>query len=181
MKIKSLFLAAALATSSLGCDFSFKKCGFVEDRPYAMVPSRLMAEFIPMNRIDNAHYYLINLNLISYETPDEPLINIGQIDGQVIAGDCPSRYSDGIYEAFGRHIRIGHFNIKNEYQGKGYGQSALKLFFSLFDKIGFLYKLEVNEDNKRAIHIFEKFGFKKVDDVYGCNFDDVYSMIKPKK
>ena len=51
---------------------------------------------------------------------------------------------------------LERFAILKPYQDKGYGQKALS---TLIDVYG-IKKLWVRSDNEKAIHIYEKFGFK---------------------
>lgn len=53
---------------------------------------------------------------------------------------------------------LERFVIFEPYQDKGYGQEVLK---ELIDKYG-IKSLWVRSDNPRAIHVYEKFGFKRV-------------------
>ena len=52
---------------------------------------------------------------------------------------------------------LERFVIFEPYQNKGYGQEALR---ELIDKYG-IESLWVRSDNPRAIHVYEKFGFKR--------------------
>ncbi len=62
-----------------------------------------------------------------------------------------------IYEEF----HIANFAIHPDYQGKGYGQIFLKNLFRLAGNCQYAI-LEVRESNRRAIHIYEKFGFRVI-------------------
>ena len=53
---------------------------------------------------------------------------------------------------------LSRLSIFEPYQNKGYGQEIVKL---LKEKYG-CNNLWVNADNERAIHVYEKLGFRKV-------------------
>jgi hypothetical protein len=163
-------------------EFSFEKYDLIDDRPCALLPTAVVLKFQKDRVFDNAHHFYISINLVSNTAVAEPLTHIGYMSGEVIAGDCPSRYSDGIYEKYGKHVRLAHFDIKEDYQNRGWGQFALKQFFAMFDKLGLPYKLEVSDGNHLARRLFTKFGFAKVEDVEECHFAGVTSlMLKHKK
>ena len=52
---------------------------------------------------------------------------------------------------------LSRFVIYEPYQNKGYGTRILKELMRMY----MLTNLWVNADNDRAIHVYEKFGFKK--------------------
>ncbi len=54
-------------------------------------------------------------------------------------------------------IWIEDIYIKNEYRGKGIGYKILEYIAQKFDNA--VIRLEVEEENKRAVHIYEKCGF----------------------
>lgn len=58
-------------------------------------------------------------------------------------------------------IEIANFNVLNDYQNKGIGTKLIKYLIDEY-KIVENITLEVREDNLKAIHIYEKMGFKKV-------------------
>lgn len=62
-----------------------------------------------------------------------------------------------IYEEF----HIANFAIRPEYQGKKLGSAFLKKILKLSGNC-FYAILEVRENNQRAIHLYEKFGFKTI-------------------
>lgn len=53
---------------------------------------------------------------------------------------------------------LERFVIFEPYQNKGYGQKALSVLILTYD----IKKLWVRSDNEKAIHIYEKFGFKRI-------------------
>jgi len=71
------------------------------------------------------------------------------LDGQVI-GSAEIKYPE---------MTLNNFNILPQYQGKGYGQRAIKQFI---DEFG-ITNLWVSPDNEIAKHIYEKNGFE-IDD-----------------
>ncbi|MBP5407596.1 MAG: ribosomal protein S18-alanine N-acetyltransferase [Bacilli bacterium] len=59
------------------------------------------------------------------------------------------------------HSEIINFYIDKEYQNEGFGQMLLSFVIELVKSTGINnLSLEVRESNKKAIHIYEKFGFK---------------------
>lgn len=67
------------------------------------------------------------------------------LDGQVI-GSAEIKYPD---------MTLNNFNILPQYQGKGYGQKAIKKFIDDFG----ITNLWVSPNNEIAKHIYEKNGF----------------------
>lgn len=53
---------------------------------------------------------------------------------------------------------LSRLAIYEPYQNKGYGQQIIKLLMDKYD----CRNLWVNTENDRAIHVYEKMGFKKV-------------------
>lgn len=54
--------------------------------------------------------------------------------------------------------------VKNQFQGYGVGSMLLKLCIEQCKKDGMAtLRLEVNRENARAIHLYEKLGFKEVE------------------
>ncbi len=58
-------------------------------------------------------------------------------------------------------LEIANFNVLEKYQNKGIGSSLIKYLINKYSNIENI-TLEVKEDNNKAIHIYEKMGFKKV-------------------
>lgn len=53
--------------------------------------------------------------------------------------------------------------VHKDYQNKGVGTALMKALIDIADNWLMLVRVELTvfEDNKRAIHLYEKFGFKK--------------------
>lgn len=82
--------------------------------------------------------------------------NIGLKVGNVEVGKALTRdYQDG-------EVFLTDFEIKPAYRGKGYGSLKLK---ELIDKYG-VNSLSVNPENKIALELYKKFGFKQVGEPY---------------
>ncbi|MBZ4672290.1 MAG: ribosomal-protein-alanine acetyltransferase [Deferribacteraceae bacterium] len=65
-------------------------------------------------------------------------------------------------------IDIANISVKKEYQGCKIGSRLME--FVLNKYIGYMFYLEVREDNMKAIALYEKFGFKSYSmrkDYYG--------------
>jgi ribosomal-protein-alanine N-acetyltransferase len=58
-------------------------------------------------------------------------------------------------------IEIANFNVLDNYQNKGIGTKLIKYLIDNYKNIENI-TLEVRKDNIKAIHIYEKMGFKKV-------------------
>ncbi len=63
-----------------------------------------------------------------------------------------------IYE----RIEIANFNVLDDYQDKHIGTSLINELISKYEGVVANITLEVKSDNIKAIHIYEKMGFKKV-------------------
>lgn len=70
-------------------------------------------------------------------------------------GECMLTHYEKAYDF------LYNFIIYEPFRNQGYGQIAL---LDLINKYNFRY-LNVEEDNKVALHIYKKFGFKKYCDV----------------
>jgi [ribosomal protein S18]-alanine N-acetyltransferase len=62
----------------------------------------------------------------------------------------------------GRRILLHHFGILPEYQGKGLSKILLEESLRYVKKMGSQVKLEVHSTNKKAINLYEKFGFRNL-------------------
>ena len=60
----------------------------------------------------------------------------------------------------GRRIHLHHFGILPEYQGKGLSKILLEGSLRHVKDKGYQVKIEVQKTNKRAIALYEKYGFK---------------------
>jgi len=93
----------------------------------------------------------------AFDNPDRHTLIM--LDGDKIIGTssyCKSRFDD--YKDWGEVISI---YLLPEYMGKGYGKSLLKTAVEELKAMGFeTIFLWVLEENHRARHFYEKFGFK---------------------
>lgn len=64
----------------------------------------------------------------------------------------------------GRRLYLHHFAIDPKFQGAGLSKPLLRESQKIAKAIGLQIKLEVHRDNKRAIHFYEKAGFKPLGD-----------------
>lgn len=60
----------------------------------------------------------------------------------------------------GRRLYLHHFAIDPKFQGAGLSMPLLRESQKIAKAIGLQIKLEVQRDNKRAIHFYKKAGFK---------------------
>jgi len=68
----------------------------------------------------------------------------------------------------GRRLYMHHFAIDPKFQGAGLSKRLLRESLKIAKEIGLQIKLEVARDNERAIHFYERAGFKPLGeyDVY---------------
>ncbi len=64
----------------------------------------------------------------------------------------------------GRRLHLHHFAIDPKFQGGGFSKPLLREALKIAKEIGLQVKLEVHRDNDRAIHFYEKAGFKRLGD-----------------
>ena len=93
-----------------------------------------------------------------------------EIDNEIVG--FISSYFDG------EIIEILNFCVDTFYQSKGYGNNLLNDFFNQFDASSSI--LEVRSSNARAIHVYEKNGFKtiRIRKQYYSNGEDALFMQK---
>ena len=78
----------------------------------------------------------------------------------------------------GEIIENLNFCVDNIFQSQGYGSKMLSAFFNQFEANSSI--LEVRVSNERAIHVYEKFGFKtiRIRKEYYSNGEDALFMQK---
>ena len=59
-------------------------------------------------------------------------------------------------------LEIANFNVLDNYQNKGIGTKLIKYLIDKYSGVCENITLEVKSDNLKAIHIYEKMGFKRV-------------------
>lgn len=64
----------------------------------------------------------------------------------------------------GRRIHLHHFGIHPDFQGKGYSKALLKESLDFVKEKGCQVKLEVHDDNAKAIKLYTKAGFRRLGD-----------------
>ena len=64
----------------------------------------------------------------------------------------------------GRRIHLHHFGVLPGYQGKGLSKILLIESLRHVKAKGYQVKLEVHNTNKKAVALYEKFGFKRLGD-----------------
>ena len=83
-------------------------------------------------------------------------------------------YYSEIYD----RVEINNFEVEDIHRNCGIGNHLLKKFTEIVDKS---ITLEVREDNRNAMHLYKKYGFKIVTirkNYYQDNHEDAYLMIK---
>ncbi len=63
-----------------------------------------------------------------------------------------------------RRTYLHHFGIKTAYQGKGLAHKLMEATMKYAKELGFQVKLEVHQNNYRAVKLYEKWGFRKLGD-----------------
>ena len=93
-----------------------------------------------------------------------------EIDNEIVG--FISSYFDG------EIIEVLNFCVDTIYQSKGYGNKLLNDFFNQFEASSSI--LEVRSSNARAIHVYEKNGFKtiRIRKQYYSNGEDALFMQK---
>jgi len=64
----------------------------------------------------------------------------------------------------GRRIHLHHIGVLPEQQNRGYGTLLTKKSLEFARQKGYQIKLEVKDDNLKAIDIYKKLGFKRLGD-----------------
>jgi ribosomal protein S18 acetylase RimI-like enzyme len=64
----------------------------------------------------------------------------------------------------GRRLYLHHFAIDPKFQGGGLSKPLLRASLQIAKEMGLQIKLEVHQGNERAIHFYEKAGFKRLGD-----------------
>jgi [ribosomal protein S18]-alanine N-acetyltransferase len=64
----------------------------------------------------------------------------------------------------GRRVHLHHFGILPEFQGQGLSKTLLEHSLKFVCKKGVQVKLEVNENNHKAIKLYTKYGFERLGD-----------------
>lgn len=64
----------------------------------------------------------------------------------------------------GRRIHLHHIGVLPEYQNKGYGKLLTRKSLEFAKEKGYQIKLEVKDNNVKAIEIYKKLGFRRLGD-----------------
>jgi ribosomal protein S18 acetylase RimI-like enzyme len=64
----------------------------------------------------------------------------------------------------GRRIHLHHIGVLDDYTNKGIGKLLTRESLRFAREKGYQIKLEVRDDNARAIHIYKKLGFERLGD-----------------
>ncbi len=76
----------------------------------------------------------------------------------------------------GRRIHLHHFGIHPDYQRKGIGLLLAKESLKFVKAKGYQVKLEVHKNNKAAIELYQKLGFKYLGDYDVYIIRDIQSI-----
>lgn len=112
-----------------------------------------------------------------YEMEQNPFSNVYVVeeDGEIIG------YFD--YWILYEQAQIATIGTNKAYQKKGYGQMMLDYIIEDVNQNGCeVITLEVRVSNEKAIRLYEKNGFIKVNirkNYYSDNHEDAYLMVKP--
>ena len=128
-----------------------------------------------VNRIVEIENNTLNHSLgIDFYTNDlnNPIARhfVYEIDNEIVG--FISSYFDG------EIIEVLNFCVDTMFQSKGFGNKLLNDFFNQFDVLSSI--LEVRSSNARAIHVYEKNGFKtiRIRKQYYSNGEDALFMQK---
>ena len=87
----------------------------------------------------------------------EELSLVAEVDGKVVANSEITRHG-----GYSRHVGGLGIGIKKGYQDIGIGTEMLKALIAQAEKMGLkMLNLSAFSTNKRAIHVYEKAGFKE--------------------
>ena len=64
----------------------------------------------------------------------------------------------------GRRLYLHHFAIDPKFQGGGLSKPLMRESLKIAKELGLQVKMEVHVGNERAIHLYEKCGFKRLGD-----------------
>lgn len=87
------------------------------------------------------------------------------LDNEKIIGELTVHYKDKSKLEVIQNIRVylSAYRILEEYRGKGLGQELLSFVIKDLEKIGYTeFTIGVEDDNKNALHIYKKFGFREI-------------------
>lgn len=86
-------------------------------------------------------------------------------DKSVLIGELHVMYQsdDENFAVRGRRAYLFAFRVHKDFQGKGYGQYLIKKVISILRKNGYReFTVGVEDDNLRAIHIYQSLGFNEI-------------------
>ena len=129
-----------------------------------------------VNPLNTEELYLLK-DLFSYNDPEKMIqsnsqkIESGEIDifglfsNKVLIGELRAMYSnsDERFAQKGKRAYLYAFRIHENHQGKGLGKHLLKYVIDNLTQNGY-YEITVGveDDNERAKHIYNSFGFDKI-------------------
>lgn len=88
-----------------------------------------------------------------------------EIGGQMLILESSNKIIGTSWMTFdGRRIHLHHLAVLPEYQNQGYGKALTEASIEFARKKGFQIKLEVHQNNKTAINLYKKLGFKYLGD-----------------
>lgn len=93
---------------------------------------------------------------------------------QVVENEGTVIGSVGVYKVNNEECELRKMYLYKEYQGKGIGKQLLNNAFSAAKELGFKYMtLQTNSVLKKAIPLYEKYGFKNDDTIEVCSRCDI--------
>lgn len=109
---------------------------------------------------------------------------VAEVNGKIV-GYALSRVEEGYSRCHGKEARLGHIvsvAVKEEYRGRGIATALLSAVFSVLQNVYGVeeVQLEVRVSNYKAIKLYEKLGFVKVERIknYYLDGEDSYLMVK---
>ena len=114
--------------------------------------------------------------LFEYNDPSEMIAQVGReitagdvdifvmFDGERPVGELHAAYrSEDERAVYGRRAYLFAFRIHGEYQGRGLGKELMQYVIGKLTERGYLeFTVGVEDDNDKAKHIYESFGFTEL-------------------
>ena len=138
-----------------------------ENKNFIIKEVRGLAEIMKIMKLlgDNFYTQTVDIDKLSYKLSKYGVFKVAAID-DVISGFV-GYYANDSQEKIGYLTTI---TVASQYRGKGVGGFLLRECLNDCRTRGMNYcKLEVHKDNFRAIHMYNKFGFYRLEEATECS------------